>query len=413
MTNFKNMVMIGFIVSIGTQFYLNFFINGFIITASVVILPILLYVYNYLSPIPTLLTVSVISPLVRYIIELFKIPDYKAMLSYVGPDVTFYLAYAFVFYIFYERKKYKTLNRFVLTVLFCDFLSNIVELSVRTNITGMNFKMIRGIFGIAAVRTTIVFFVILLLKKYKSILEREEHELRYRKLYTLTAFFKSESYYINKNMNQIEKLTKKAYQIHKLISINKYNNELENKTLEFAKDIHEVKKDYQQIVQGMNILSDENLNKEPMRIKDIVNISISSIKENNKNIYIKLNIRYNILIKDHYYFSSIIRNIINNSVEACDNKNNNFIHISVYKEGDYCTIIISDTGKGIKQEYIDSIFTPGFSTKYDVKTGDIFRGLGLPIIKDLVENHFRGSIKVDSKENIGTTVTIKIPRNEL
>lgn len=412
MKNFKNMLMIGFVVSIGTQFYLNFFIDGFIITASVVILPILLYVYNYLPPIPTLLTVSVISPLVRYILELFKTLDYRVTLSYVGPDVTFYLAYALNFYILYESRNSKTLKRFVLTVLFCDFFSNLVELSVRANITGMNFNMIRCVFGIAVVRTAIVFFIILLLKKYKSILEREEHELRYRKLYTLTAFFKSESYYINKNMNQIEKLTKKGYQIHKIISQKKYDLELENKTLEFAKDIHEVKKDYQQIVQGMNMLSDENLNKEPMQIKDIVNISISSIKENKKNIYIKTDIKCNVFVKNHYYFSSIIRNIINNSVEACDN-NKSLIHISVYKEGDWCIIVVSDTGKGIKQEYIDSIFTPGFSTKYDKKTGDIFRGLGLPIIKDLVENHFKGYIKVDSKQNIGTTVTIKIPKNEL
>ena len=161
------------------------------------------------------------------------------------------------------------------------------------------------------------------------------------------------------------------------------------------------------------MLSDENLNKEPMQIKDIIDISISSINENTKNVYIKSDIKCNILVKDHYYFSSIIRNIINNSVEACDNNNKNFVHISAYEEGDRCIIVVSDTGKGIKQEYIDSIFTPGFSTKYDKKTGDIFRGLGLPIIKDLVENHFKGYIQVNSKQNTGTTVTIKIPKNEL
>ncbi|MBI5115624.1 response regulator [Candidatus Poribacteria bacterium] len=66
-------------------------------------------------------------------------------------------------------------------------------------------------------------------------------------------------------------------------------------------------------------------------------------------------------------------------------------------------ISISDTGCGIPQENMDKVFTPFFTTK---KSGGT--GLGLPIAKQIVEEH-GGLIHVVSKPSEGTTFNIVLP----
>jgi two-component system NtrC family sensor kinase len=62
----------------------------------------------------------------------------------------------------------------------------------------------------------------------------------------------------------------------------------------------------------------------------------------------------------------------------------------------------SDTGKGIKKEYLEKIFDPFFSTDPD-KTG-----MGLSVSHSVVEKH-EGTITAVSNEGKGTTFTIDLP----
>lgn len=70
----------------------------------------------------------------------------------------------------------------------------------------------------------------------------------------------------------------------------------------------------------------------------------------------------------------------------------------------YVVFKISDTGTGIKNEILPLIFDPFFTTKENTMAG----GLGLTIVKGIVEDH-HGKIKVFSKFGEGTTVKIYIP----
>lgn len=69
-------------------------------------------------------------------------------------------------------------------------------------------------------------------------------------------------------------------------------------------------------------------------------------------------------------------------------------------------IIIKDEGMGIKQEHLDRIFEPFFSTKQN----DGGTGLGLASVYSIIQS-LDGSISVTSKENVGTTFTIYLPTN--
>src|SRR5512142_1239394 len=63
---------------------------------------------------------------------------------------------------------------------------------------------------------------------------------------------------------------------------------------------------------------------------------------------------------------------------------------------------VSDTGAGIKQEHLQDIFTPFFTTK------DRGVGLGLALSYQIVQEHL-GTIRVESQENEGTTFSVYLP----
>jgi signal transduction histidine kinase len=65
-------------------------------------------------------------------------------------------------------------------------------------------------------------------------------------------------------------------------------------------------------------------------------------------------------------------------------------------------IEVEDTGVGMDEDSLARVFEPYFSTKV---TGT---GLGLPIAKRNVELS-GGEISVQSRKDVGTTVTIRLP----
>ena len=73
--------------------------------------------------------------------------------------------------------------------------------------------------------------------------------------------------------------------------------------------------------------------------------------------------------------------------------------------GQYLRISISDTGSGMSPETLSKVFEPFFTTK-PFGTGT---GLGLSMVFGFTRQS-GGDIKVESKEGIGTTVTMLLPR---
>ncbi len=99
-------------------------------------------------------------------------------------------------------------------------------------------------------------------------------------------------------------------------------------------------------------------------------------------------------------FDWVIENICKNSVDAMSGSGVIDIFISASAEGKVI-LDISDTGKGIPKNLIQQVFQPGFTTK---KRG---WGLGLTLVKRIIENYHKGKIFVKSSEtNTGTTIRI-------
>ncbi|CAN5447315.1 HAMP domain-containing sensor histidine kinase [soil metagenome] len=99
-------------------------------------------------------------------------------------------------------------------------------------------------------------------------------------------------------------------------------------------------------------------------------------------------------------FDWVIENLCKNAVDAMSGVGT--ININIQKENhDKVLVDISDTGKGIPKSKLKQVFQPGFTTK---KRG---WGLGLTLVKRIIENYHRGKIFVKSSEvDVGTTFRI-------
>jgi two-component system, NtrC family, nitrogen regulation sensor histidine kinase NtrY len=109
------------------------------------------------------------------------------------------------------------------------------------------------------------------------------------------------------------------------------------------------------------------------------------------------------LFADEKLIEQVFINLVKNSMEAIHSGNGK-IQISAFSQVGNVCIQVKDNGEGIKEEALDSIFIPAYSTK---ETG---MGIGLSISKQIVQLH-SGMIEVRSIPNEETIVEITFPEH--
>lgn len=100
--------------------------------------------------------------------------------------------------------------------------------------------------------------------------------------------------------------------------------------------------------------------------------------------------------------------LINNALDACSHKkslDDALISISVATSEAYLVISVKDNGGGIPADIIDKIYDPYFTTKHKSKG----TGLGLYILKMIIEENIKGKVEIQSDDN-ATSCSIFIPR---
>ena len=95
-----------------------------------------------------------------------------------------------------------------------------------------------------------------------------------------------------------------------------------------------------------------------------------------------------------------IENLVKNGIDAMKGKGH--ISIEIIPDGKHVNILISDTGSGIARGNFQTIFNPGVTTK---KRG---WGMGLSLVKRIVEEYHKGKIKVLSSSKEGTIMQISL-----
>ncbi len=185
------------------------------------------------------------------------------------------------------------------------------------------------------------------------------------------------------------------------VELLKQKDENKNMTKEMEKDLERLETITERF---SKIGSKEELSEENLEI--IIQNSVSYMEkrfskkiEFIQNIYLK-----NSMIKlNKVLIIWVIENICKNAADAM--KGEGVISINCVEIQNEIEILISDTGGGIDKSIIRSIFMPGITSK---KRG---WGLGLSLVKRIVEDYHKGKIyvKSSSQEN-GTTFCILLPK---
>jgi PAS domain S-box-containing protein len=187
-----------------------------------------------------------------------------------------------------------------------------------------------------------------------------------------------------------------------------------SKKKDYLTDILECGQRIQEIVKGLRSYS-RAAKKEELSLVDLNGI----LEESLKMVQLAVKVSSVEVIKEFQSVEKIqanvgeiqqvFTNLITNAFQAMDGKGGK-LGLSTRLIEDWVEVKVSDNGKGIPQKYLNQIFDPFFTTK---KPGE-GTGLGLNIVYRIVSK-YEGTVDVESKEQIGTTFTIKFPtrRTEL
>ncbi len=154
-------------------------------------------------------------------------------------------------------------------------------------------------------------------------------------------------------------------------------------------------------------------NFEPVNIDPWLNelIDEQSIPE---AMTVTINLKAQIVVHiDNESFRRAVINVIQNGIQAMtktksDKKSEHFkqtdmkLTVESRVHQGRVELVITDNGEGIPQANLDKIYEPLYSTK------SFGVGLGLPIVKGIMEQHL-GGIEIDSQVGTGTKVTLWLP----
>jgi len=127
------------------------------------------------------------------------------------------------------------------------------------------------------------------------------------------------------------------------------------------------------------------------------------------NINISEDVPYE-LIGDKVHVKEVVNNLLSNAFKYTDKGEVN-LNVKCINQNNNCLLIISveDTGRGIKAEYINKLFTKFERLDIEKDTTTEGTGLGLAITKRLVEM-MNGKINVQSQFGKGSIFVVQLPQ---
>ena len=199
-----------------------------------------------------------------------------------------------------------------------------------------------------------------------------------------------------------------------------YKEQLPNEVKEDTEDIQNASQTLLEIVG--NILDINKIESEQMDIvekeynfKEEISkmVKITSTRIEDKPIEFEFNMAEDIpdkLIGDKTHVKEIVNNLLTNAIKYTE-KGKITLNVKCINKNDISNLIISvqDTGRGIKKENIDKLFTKFQRLDEDMNTTIEGTGLGLAITKSLV-NLMHGTINVQSHFGTGSLFVVNLPQ---
>jgi len=149
---------------------------------------------------------------------------------------------------------------------------------------------------------------------------------------------------------------------------------------------------------------------EPVNFVKVAESIVEELKHQLDEREIKLNKKYDSdlpLVKvDKKLLRIILQNLLSNAIKYTPEKGS--VSLEIKKQSQNVLIVVKDTGLGIPKKEQSKIFTKLFRGENVVEKDTDGTGLGLYIVKEVVEQS-GGKIWFKSEENKGTTFFVSIP----
>ncbi|MBW1722633.1 MAG: PAS domain-containing protein [Deltaproteobacteria bacterium] len=169
--------------------------------------------------------------------------------------------------------------------------------------------------------------------------------------------------------------------------------------------IQEVERLNRVITQLLDFARPVTLQKRRISLHSVIQHSLKMVEQQaeHKGIRIdaELSARVNEAWMDPDRINQVLLNLYLNAIEAMEGGGTLSVKVGL-DEDDRVTIVVSDTGVGIREEDLAHVFDPYFTTR---SSGT---GLGLAIVHKIIETH-GGEVRVESEKGKGTKVTVVLP----
>jgi signal transduction histidine kinase len=190
-----------------------------------------------------------------------------------------------------------------------------------------------------------------------------------------------------------ELLKKKMQQFDK-------SNTIPNIIVEEANRLNNIITDF------LDFAKPKNPNLIPCHIDEIIekNVKFLSSQMEEKNYIIERRYDSNLpkVLVDVDMMYQAFLNIFINSMQSMPD--GGIIAVDISSENSKILILFKDEGEGISEEIIHKIWDPFFTTK------EMGTGLGLGIIKNIIESH-GGTLNIDNRPEKGVQLSIALPVN--
>lgn len=343
--------------------------------------------------------------------------DYSFTLHF--PTFFYYVTYSYMFHVTrLNNLHHHPLIVGVLSVII-ETASSIVELSIRHYFLKdiITLPILNEVVIIAVIRSFFALGFFYAIKLHEAEISSIQQQKQNQHMLLLISSLYEESIQLKKSLKDAEEITRDCYELYQNLlndECSLSSEELSQKILGIAGQVHEIKKDNQRIYSGLaKMISAEN-STDYMSITEIGNIIIQTnhkyAQSLGKDIKFILDIEDSIPPLHVYTTLSLVNNLVSNAVESI--KNTGLIKISISRNVKYIEFKVFDTGVGIPKRKTELIFKPGYTTKYD-ETGKPSTGMGLPYAKEVV-NNLKGYIFIESNPEKNETVfTIQLPIGSL
>ena len=139
----------------------------------------------------------------------------------------------------------------------------------------------------------------------------------------------------------------------------------------------------------------------PEVIEDVLRFQSKELEDRGVQIAGELPASTPVIMADRDQLKQVFFNLIKNAAEAMQPGGR--LSIKVRADDDSVFVAIADTGSGVKAADLARLFQPYHTTKVSG------HGLGLMIVQRIMRDH-GGHVGIDSKEGVGTVVTLQFPQ---